>query len=86
MYLKEYTYINIIHKKMATAKNLSLLEKYEACMLLHAAGDAMGYRNGKWEFKFCGLDIHEELNQLGGVDALVLDSSDSFFIFQIFFQ
>lgn len=51
------------------------LERYEASMLLHAVGDAMGYRNGKWEFTFSGVDIHEELAELGGVAKLKLDPS-----------
>jgi ADP-ribosylarginine hydrolase len=53
----------------------SLLEKYEASMLLHAVGDAMGYYNGKWEFKFSGLDIHEDLKKMGGVESLKLNPS-----------
>jgi hypothetical protein len=33
------------------------------------------YKNGKWEFTFSGEDIHEQLNELGGLEALKLDSS-----------
>ena len=53
----------------------SLLERYEASMLLHGVGDAMGYYNGKWEFTFSGIDIHEELIEMGGVENLKLDPS-----------
>lgn len=28
-----------------------MIEKFKACMVLHAVGDAMGYKNGSWEFK-----------------------------------
>lgn len=53
----------------------TMLERYEACMLLHGVGDAMGYKNGHWEFKFSGEDIHEELAELGGIEKLKLDPS-----------
>ena len=52
-----------------------LEKRYIACMLLHAVGDAMGYKNGKWEFKFSGVDIHEELAELGGIAKLELNPS-----------
>ena len=53
--------------------SLSLQDRYEASMLLHAVGDAMGYKNGKWEFTFSGVDIHEELKtKFGGVANLEL--------------
>ncbi|CAF0913289.1 unnamed protein product [Brachionus calyciflorus] len=47
-------------------------ERYEACMILHGVGDAMGYNRGKWEFNFSGEDIHKQLEQLGGVESLSL--------------
>lgn len=47
-------------------------ERFESCMLLHGVGDAMGYKNGKWEFNFVGEDIHQELKNLGGVQSLDL--------------
>lgn len=31
-----------------------MLERYTACMVLAGVGDAMGYRNGRWEFNFSG--------------------------------
>lgn len=48
----------------------SLQERYEAAMVLGAAGDAMGYRNGYWEFNKCGNHIHRELSEMGGVANL----------------
>lgn len=53
----------------------NLANRYVASMLLHAVGDAMGYKNGNWEFKFSGVDIHEELAELGGVANLKLNPS-----------
>jgi ADP-ribosylarginine hydrolase len=53
----------------------TLNEKYLASMVLHAVGDAMGYKNGSWEFKFSGVDIHEELGELGGISKLKLNPS-----------
>ena len=38
--------------------------KFEACMLLAATGDAMGYKNGSWEFNTSSNIIHQEMQQL----------------------
>ena len=39
-------------------------------MLLSAAGDALGYKNGNWEFCHSGEDIHKELQELGGLQKI----------------
>jgi len=47
-----------------------LVERYRATMVLAGVGDAMGYRNGAWEFTFDGEAIHRELAALGGLKKL----------------
>eukprot|EP01119_Soliformovum_irregulare_P009128 TRINITY_DN22272_c0_g1_i1.p2 TRINITY_DN22272_c0_g1~~TRINITY_DN22272_c0_g1_i1.p2 ORF type:complete len:296 (+),score=71.25 TRINITY_DN22272_c0_g1_i1:994-1881(+) len=39
-------------------------------MVLAGVGDAMGYRNGSWEFNYDGEDIHKQLERLGGISKL----------------
>lgn len=52
----------------------SLKERFQFCMLLSAAGDAIGYKNGAWEFESNGKYIHDELRRMGGVAKLSLDA------------
>ncbi|XP_061181135.1 ADP-ribosylhydrolase ARH1-like isoform X2 [Saccostrea echinata] len=49
---------------------VSLPLRYEAAMVLSAAGDALGYKNGSWEFCHHGKEIIKELNALGGLNAI----------------
>lgn len=51
-----------------------LLERYEACMVLGAVGDSLGYYNGKWEFCHSGATIHKELKEMGGLKGLLIRS------------
>lgn len=44
-----------------------LVENYEAAMVLSGSGDALGYKDGTWEFSRSGTQIHEELAELGGL-------------------
>ena len=45
-------------------------EQFKACMLLSAVGDALGYKNGNWEFCHSGEAIHSELRELGGLQKI----------------
>ena len=55
----------IFKKKMPFSK-----DSFEACMLLSAVGDALGYKNGTWEFCYSGEAIHKELRELGGLQNI----------------
>ncbi|XP_069508207.1 ADP-ribosylhydrolase ARH1-like [Ambystoma mexicanum] len=45
-------------------------DMYRASMLLSAAGDALGYRNQRWEYCTSGPQIHQELLELGGLQNI----------------
>ena len=49
---------------------------YKAAMVLGAVGDALGYRNGEWEFCYEGETIHNDLHELGGVRNIKVDKKD----------
>ena len=48
----------------------SVKDRYIACMVLSGVGDALGYKNGEWEFCSSGEKIHTELGRLGGVERI----------------
>lgn len=48
-------------------------ERYIACMVLSAVGDAMGYKCAEWEFCTSGEQIHDELEKLGGIETLKIE-------------
>lgn len=50
--------------------------RYEAAMVLSGAGDAIGFRKGDWEFCTDGVQIHKELEQLGGVNSICVSTDD----------
>jgi len=54
--------------------NVSLRERYEASVVLSGVGDAIGYRNGMWEFCGSGAEIHSQLQNLGGLAHLTVES------------
>lgn len=39
-------------------------ECFRACLVLAQAGDALGFRNGRWEFEYDGPKIHDEAKRL----------------------
>nr|XP_028559894.1 protein ADP-ribosylarginine hydrolase-like isoform X2 [Podarcis muralis] len=45
-------------------------EAYRAAMVLSGAGDALGYRNQRWEYCTSGPQIHQELQELGGLSKV----------------
>lgn len=67
-----YGYQNKIDQK-------KMLERYCACMTLAAVGDAIGYKNGYWEFNFSGKAIHKEFEQITqgqGMKNLNIEGTD----------
>ncbi|XP_038047233.1 protein ADP-ribosylarginine hydrolase-like [Patiria miniata] len=47
-----------------------MASRYKAAMVLSGVGDAIGYRNGRWEFCYNGEDIHKDLKKFGGLAKL----------------
>lgn len=50
-------------------------ERYIACMILHAVGDTVGYKNSEWEFKggsYENIEKMYEFIDLGGVNHISL--------------
>ncbi len=73
--LRSYIYFNVFQlrlrcKQVMADKETDLGEKYKAVMVLSGVGDALGYKNGSWEFCHSGTEIHKELKQLGGLEKL----------------
>ena len=55
--------------------SIKMEEKYISCMVLHAVGDTVGYKNGEWEFKGGSYENIEKLYEfidLGGVNHISL--------------
>ncbi len=53
-----------------------LKKRFEACMVLSGVGDAIGYKNGEWEFCRSGQRIHQQLEKIGGLDQLRVNVRD----------
>lgn len=58
----------------------NLEERFKACLVLGGAGDAIGYKNGEWEFCHSGPKIHEELAMLGGLEKLSVNSKKGWMV------
>ncbi|XP_073683877.1 ADP-ribosylhydrolase ARH1-like isoform X2 [Garra rufa] len=52
------------------------VKHYTAGMLLSGVGDALGYRNGVWEFNQSGPAIHQEVRALGGLKKISVNLPD----------
>ena len=63
---------------MVDISTASIVQRYEACMVLGAVGDSLGYRGGQWEFNEVGKHIHLELQNLGGLDKLTVSPEEGF--------
>ena len=48
--------------------------RFKASMVLTGVGDALGYKNGDWEFCFDGEKIHSQYQALGGVKKIKIKS------------
>ena len=53
-----------------------LKKRFEASMVLAGVGDAIGYKNGEWEFCRSGRAIHEELERIGGLENIKVNKRD----------
>ena len=51
-------------------------ERFTASMILAGVGDAIGYKNGSWEFCRSGVRIHQEAEALGGVGSIKVTARD----------
>ena len=51
----------------------SLENRFEASMVLAGVGDAIGYKNGEWEFCRSGQRIHDQLASLGGLENITVN-------------
>ncbi|XP_062390402.1 ADP-ribosylhydrolase ARH1-like isoform X1 [Sardina pilchardus] len=56
--------------KLVMAEGSTLQERYQACMILSGAGDALAYNHGDWEFEKNGEKIHKEVAAKGGLENL----------------
>ncbi|XP_017294505.1 protein ADP-ribosylarginine hydrolase-like [Kryptolebias marmoratus] len=52
------------------------VEHYKAAMVLSGTGDALGYKNGNWEFCRSGPTIQKELQALGGLKKIRVQLPD----------
>lgn len=50
-----------------------LENRFVASTLLAGVGDAIGYKNGEWEFCNSGVRIQQALKQLGGLEKIAVD-------------
>ncbi|KAF2075925.1 hypothetical protein CYY_002773 [Polysphondylium violaceum] len=51
-------------------------KRYEATMIMSAVGDAMGYKNGSWEFQMSQNTITKEYERFNGLENIVIDKKN----------
>ena len=56
--------------------NILFVCRYVASMVLSGPGDALGYKNGNWEFCRSGEAIHKELEALGGLQKIQVNKKE----------
>lgn len=54
----------------ANRSKMPSMDQFKASMVLSAVGDALGYKNGEWEFCHSGEAIHQQLQTLGGLEKI----------------
>ena len=52
------------------------IDRFKASLLLSATGDALGYKNGEWEFCYQGSVIHDQLKELGGLNNISVNKKN----------
>jgi len=57
----------------SSSSNSKMEERFRACMVLSAVGDAIGYKEGKWEFNKNGMDILKQYYELGGITNITVE-------------
>ena len=67
------TNITIFLLQQISVTDVSLIERYMAAMVLSGVGNALGYKDGQWEFCSSGKQIHAELKMLGGLSNLKVE-------------
>ena len=63
---------NVLTRKFihANRSKMPSMDQFRASMVLSAVGDALGYKNGEWEFCHSGEAIHQQLQTLGGLEKI----------------
>lgn len=62
---------------MAKTNSCAVVDVHgKACMLYGALGDAIGYKNGAWEFELDGKEILKQVQQMGGIDKIWVNEEE----------
>ncbi|XP_005111580.1 protein ADP-ribosylarginine hydrolase isoform X2 [Aplysia californica] len=58
--------------KTTASASVDMESRYVSAMVLSGVGDAIGYKDGEWEFCHNGSRIFAQLQSLGGLDKIVV--------------